>query len=45
MNWSALALCLIIVMIYNTIDQMRPEQIIQFIHDKVLEAKTDRPTK
>ncbi|KTS31027.1 hypothetical protein NS228_10490 [Methylobacterium indicum] len=36
---TALALCLIIVMIYNTIDQMRPEQIIQFIHDKVLEAR------
>ncbi|WP_171070421.1 DUF2254 family protein [Methylobacterium terricola] len=37
---TALALCLIIVMIYNTIDQMRPEQIIQFIHDKVLEARS-----
>lgn len=36
---AALALCLIIVMIYNTIDQMRPEQIIQLIHDKVLEAR------
>ncbi len=36
---TALALCLIIVMIYNTIDQMRPEQIIQFIHDKVLGAR------
>lgn len=36
---TALALCLIIVMIYNTIDQMRPEQIIQFIHDKVLMAR------
>jgi uncharacterized membrane protein len=33
------ALCLIIVMIYNTIDQMRPTQIIQFIHGKVLEAR------
>lgn len=38
---TALALCLIIVMIYNTIDQMRPEQIIQFIHDKVLEARSE----
>ncbi|WP_162241587.1 DUF2254 family protein [Methylobacterium sp. Leaf117] len=35
------ALCLIIVMIYNTIDQMRPEQIIQFIHGRVLEARTE----
>lgn len=35
------ALCLIIVMIYNTIDQMRPAQIIQFIHDRVLEARDD----
>ncbi|WP_267361521.1 MULTISPECIES: DUF2254 family protein [unclassified Methylobacterium] len=34
------ALCLIIVMIYNTIDQMRPAQIIQFIHGRVLEART-----
>jgi uncharacterized membrane protein len=33
------ALCLIIVMIYNTIDQMRPAQIIHFIHDRVLEAR------
>ncbi len=33
------ALCLIIVMIYNTIDQMRPAQIIQFIHGRVLEAR------
>ena len=33
------ALCLIIVMIYNTIDQMRPQQIIHFIHGKVLEAR------
>ena len=35
------ALCLIIVMIYNTIDQMRPAQIIQFIHERVLEARED----
>jgi uncharacterized membrane protein len=35
------ALCLIIVMIYNTIDQMRPAQIIQFIHDRVLEARDE----
>jgi uncharacterized membrane protein len=33
------ALCLIIVMIYNTIDQMRPAQIIQFIHGRVLNAR------
>lgn len=33
------ALCLIIVMIYNTIDQMRPARIIQFIHGRVLEAR------
>ncbi|TXN04550.1 DUF2254 domain-containing protein [Methylobacterium sp. WL64] len=33
------ALCLIIVMIYNTIDQMRPAKIIQFIHGRVLEAR------
>lgn len=38
---TALALCLIIVMIYNTIDQMRPEQIIQFIHGKVLGARDE----
>ncbi|MHB2209797.1 DUF2254 family protein [Methylobacterium sp. CM6257] len=37
---TALALCLVIVMIYNTIDQIRPAQIIQFIHDKVLEARS-----
>ncbi len=36
---TASALCLIIVMIYNTIDQMRPAQIIQFIHCRVLEAR------
>lgn len=36
---TTLALCLVIVMIYNTIDQMRPEQIVQFIHDRVLEAR------
>lgn len=36
---TASALCLIIVMIYNTIDQMRPAQIIQFIHGRVLEAR------
>ncbi|MCJ2093708.1 DUF2254 domain-containing protein [Methylobacterium sp. J-072] len=35
------ALCLIIVMIYNTIDQMRPAQIIQFIHDRILEARDE----
>ena len=34
-------LCLIIVMIYNTIDQMRPAQIIQFIHGRVLEARAE----
>lgn len=28
-------------MIYNTIDQMRPAQIIQFIHDRVLEARDE----
>jgi hypothetical protein len=32
---TALALCLIIVMIYNTIDQMRPEQIIPARHELV----------
>lgn len=37
---TALALCLIIVMIYDTIDQMRPAQIIHFIHGQVLEART-----
>jgi len=28
-------------MIYNTIDQMRPAQIIQFIHGRVLEARVE----
>lgn len=36
---TTLALCLIIVMIYNTIDQMRPAQIIRFIHERILEAR------
>nr|WP_210236179.1 DUF2254 family protein [Methylobacterium sp. L1A1] len=36
---TTLALCLIIVMIYNTIDQMRPAQIIHFIHNRVSEAR------
>ncbi|AWN42534.1 DUF2254 family protein [Methylobacterium durans] len=33
------ALCLIILMIYNTIDQMRPEQIVLFIHRRILRAR------
>jgi len=38
---TAAALCLIIVMIYNTIDQMRPAQIVLFIHGKILRARAD----
>ncbi|WP_456684575.1 DUF2254 family protein [Bradyrhizobium sp. P5_C11_2] len=33
------ALCMIVVMIYNTIDQMRPAQIVHFIHQYVLRAR------
>jgi len=37
---TAAALCLIVVMIYNTIDQMRPAQIVHAIHQHILRART-----
>lgn len=33
------ALCMIVVMIYSTIDQMRPSQIVRAIHQHVLTAR------
>lgn len=33
------ALCMIVVMIYSTIDQMRPSQIVRAIHQHVLSAR------
>ena len=36
---TSVALCMIVVMIYNTIDQMRPSQIIRTIHRHVLRAR------
>ncbi len=36
---TSIALCMIVVMIYNTIDQMRPSQIIRAIHRHVLRAR------
>lgn len=33
------ALCMIVVMIYDTIDQMRPTQIVRAIHQHVLRAR------
>ncbi|WP_310354698.1 DUF2254 family protein [Methylobacterium sp. BE186] len=39
LSMTMAALCMIIVMIYNTIDQMRPERIVQFIHHHVLHAR------
>ena len=38
---TTFALCLVIVMLYNTIDQMRPERIVQFIHEQILKARAD----
>lgn len=37
---TAVALCMIVVMIYNTIDQMRPRQIVRTIQRHVLAART-----
>ena len=39
LTMTTAALCTIIVMLYNTIDQMRPEQIVLFIHQHVLRAR------
>jgi hypothetical protein len=36
---TTVALCMIVVMIYNTIDQMRPKQIVRAIHRHVLAAR------
>ena len=36
---TAVALCMMVVMIYNTIDQMRPRQIVRAIHRHVLRAR------
>ncbi len=36
---TIVALCLIVVLIYNTIDQMRPRQVIRAIHEHVLKAR------
>jgi uncharacterized membrane protein len=38
---TSVALCMIVVMIYNTIDQMRPSQIIRAIHRHVLRARAE----
>lgn len=38
---TSMALCMIVVMIYNTIDQMRPAQIIRTIHRHVLRARAE----
>ncbi len=36
---TIVALCMIVVMIYDTIDQMRPTQIVRAIHQHVLRAR------
>jgi uncharacterized membrane protein len=36
---TAVALCMIVVLIYNTIDQMRPSEIIRAIHHHVLASR------
>jgi Predicted membrane protein (DUF2254) len=36
---AAVALCLIVVLIYTTIDQMRPSMIVKAIHGHVLKAR------
>lgn len=36
---TIIALCMIVVMIYDTIDQMRPTQIVRAIHQHVLRAR------
>ena len=36
---TAVALCLIVVLIYTTIDQMRPSMIVKAIHGHVLKAR------
>ena len=36
---TAIALCLIVVLIYTTIDQMRPSMIVKAIHGHVLKAR------
>ena len=38
---TSIALCMVVVMIYNTIDQMRPSQIIRAIHRHVLRARAE----
>ncbi|HKW11426.1 MAG TPA: DUF2254 family protein, partial [Gemmatimonadaceae bacterium] len=37
---TIIALCLIVVMIYNTIDQMRPTQIVRAIHAHILDGRS-----
>lgn len=41
---TIIALCMIVVLIYNTIDQMRPTQIVQAIHSHILNARTREAT-
>lgn len=36
---TTVALCMVVVMIYNTIDQMRPTQIVRAIHRHILKAR------
>jgi uncharacterized membrane protein len=37
--FTSAALCMIVVLIYNTIDQMRPSEIVKAIHQHILAAR------